>query len=68
MNNDIRFDWADGLYQDDDMDTPHCNHTWKEYLGFTDHYWFCIKCDKKVMEKPKNDGNSYLPWWARGSN
>lgn len=24
-----------------------CNHEWKEYVGFTQKYNYCIKCDEK---------------------
>lgn len=24
-----------------------CNHTWKKYVGFTDSFTYCEKCDKR---------------------
>jgi hypothetical protein len=38
-----------------DADPPkpkHCWHDWKEYLGFTERYWYCEKCDEKSKENP----------------
>jgi hypothetical protein len=30
----------------------HCWHQWKEYVGFTERYWYCEKCDNKSQENP----------------
>lgn len=30
--------------------TEGCQHEAKEYLGFTDKYDFCIKCDAKFLD------------------
>ena len=30
----------------------HCWHEWKEYIGFTERYWYCEKCDNKSKENP----------------
>ena len=30
----------------------HCWHEWKEYVGFTERYWYCEKCDNKSQENP----------------
>jgi hypothetical protein len=30
----------------------HCWHQWKEYVGFTERYWYCEKCDSKSQENP----------------
>jgi hypothetical protein len=30
----------------------HCWHEWKEYIGFTERYWYCEKCDNKSQENP----------------
>jgi hypothetical protein len=38
-----------------DADPPkpkHCWHEWKEYIGFTERYWYCEKCDNKSWENP----------------
>lgn len=32
--------------------SSHCWHDWKEYTGFTEHYWYCEKCDEKSKENP----------------
>lgn len=24
-----------------------CNHEWKEYIGFTDKFSYCVKCDER---------------------
>ena len=29
-----------------------CYHDWKEYIGFTEKYWYCEKCDAKSEENP----------------
>lgn len=40
-----------------------CKHEWKEYKGLTEQYYFCIICDKKEKEKPKDVHNINKPWW-----
>jgi hypothetical protein len=65
MNDDDEFWWVNAQAEDLD-DNKVCSHQWVEYLGFTEHYWFCKKCDKKSREKPEDDDNPYLPWWAKG--
>jgi len=62
-------DWNDykdliDLFGDPREDKNECLHLWKEYLGFTDHYFFCTKCDKKEKEEPKDVYNINKPWWA----
>jgi hypothetical protein len=32
--------------------TKNCFHDWKEYVGFTEKYWYCEKCDAKSEENP----------------
>lgn len=32
--------------------TKNCWHDWKEYIGFTEKYWYCEKCDAKSEENP----------------
>lgn len=32
--------------------TINCWHDWKEYVGFTEKYWYCEKCDNKSEEDP----------------
>lgn len=49
-------EWLKILGSDDEVDeffNSSCSHEWKEYIGFTDKYWFCTKCDKKSKEKPR---------------
>jgi hypothetical protein len=49
-------EWLKILGSDEDVDeffNSACSHEWKEYIGFTDKYWFCALCDKKSKEKPK---------------
>jgi len=29
----------------------HCWHNWKEYIGFTERYYYCTKCDEKKGTK-----------------
>lgn len=65
MNDDDSFWWINGGSEDLD-DNKICSHRWLEYFGFTDHYWFCEKCDKKSNEDPKNDDDFDLPWWRKG--
>lgn len=33
-------------------DNKNCWHDWKEYVGFTERYWYCEKCDVKSKEDP----------------
>lgn len=33
-----------GVFEIDNLD---CHHEWKEYIGFTQRYNYCVKCDKK---------------------
>lgn len=33
-----------------------CWHDWKEYIGFTEKYWYCEKCDVKSKENPNLSG------------
>lgn len=43
----------DSANKDADPPKPkHCWHDWKEYLGFTERYWYCEKCDEKSKENP----------------
>lgn len=43
----------DGLYdhlitEQTEVDKKkHCWHEWKKYIGFTEKYEFCIKCEEK---------------------
>lgn len=36
----------------DDKKNKLCLHDWKEYIGFTERYWYCEKCDAKSEEDP----------------
>ena len=50
-------EWLKILGSDENIDdyfNSDCKHEWKEYIGFTDKYWYCDNCDKKSLEKPKN--------------
>jgi hypothetical protein len=41
-------DWESVLLWDSEGNTnKHCFHEWKEYVGFTDKYDYCLKCDAK---------------------
>lgn len=35
---------------DSSVKSPVCNHEYKYYQGFTEDYWFCIKCDEKMSK------------------
>lgn len=65
MNDKEIRDWLDmfGDYDSKKIVTE-CNHLWKEYLGFTEKYFYCTKCDKKESEKPQDVHNINKPWWA----
>ncbi len=50
----------DGYYNPDrSWDNPfgdsskpkECEHEWKQYVGFTETYTYCKKCDKKEEKK-----------------
>lgn len=30
---------------------PPCYHVYKEYIGFTDRYMYCVHCDEKMRTK-----------------
>lgn len=38
--------------KEEEKKAKHCWHDWKEYNGFTEHYWYCEKCDAKSEENP----------------
>lgn len=38
--------------KEEDKSIKSCFHEWIEYTGFTDHYWYCEKCDAKSEENP----------------
>ena len=45
-------------YEDKDPSKPIqnvCFHDWKKYVGFTEVYFFCEKCDEKTPKEPN--------WW-----
>jgi hypothetical protein len=35
------------LMTTDDVNEIKCSHDWKEYIGFTERYKYCTKCDNK---------------------
>jgi hypothetical protein len=38
--------------KEEEKKPKNCWHEWKEYTGFTEHYWYCEKCDAKSEENP----------------
>lgn len=63
------YGWLEDDYDDSEIIThilnDECKHNWKEYTGFTEHYWFCLRCDTKIEENPNNDNNSRNHWWEK---
>jgi len=33
-----------------DFNIPGCFHDWEKYVGFTEVYYYCKKCDEKSFE------------------
>lgn len=66
MSNSNWDDYKDlmDLFGNPKEDKNECYHLWKEYLGFTERYFYCIKCDKKEKEEPQDVHNINKPWWA----
>lgn len=40
-------EWYSFFGYDPVPDAPRCIHQWKEYIGFTDRYYYCTLCDEK---------------------
>lgn len=42
----------ENVNKDAEVAKKNCWHDWKEYIGFTEKYWYCEKCDAKSEENP----------------
>ena len=41
--------WADSLFKEYDAIASGCQHETQTYIGFSEQYEFCIKCDAKKI-------------------
>lgn len=55
----FEYDWDEWIRQtsynpmvEDPPKKKDCYHNWKEYIGFTEKYWYCETCDAKSKEDP----------------